>query len=205
MIDQPFRNILPRYTNSLVDLYKRLGLTPNQITLGGLVLACMAAFATAHGWVWLALAIWWGGRLFDGTDGIYARATDQTSEFGAFFDILCDMASYSVMIFGFASLYPELQGSWMIMLFFYVLCITGALSLGAIEQKLALESKDNRGIRLAAGLAEGGETGIAYSLFLLFPSQIKVLSTLWILVLFVTVLARALLAYKILKPVDRKD
>lgn len=198
MIDQPFRNMLPQFTGPLIRVYQQFGLTPNHITLGALGLALIATLCTAAGWTWLALFFWWVGRLFDGTDGIYARATQQATPFGAFLDIVCDMASYSMMLFGFGVLYPEIGSHWQIMMFLYVLCITGALSLGAIEREQHLASGDNRGIRLAAGLAEGGETGIAYTLFLLFPAQINWLAKLWILVLLTTVVARAVLAKRIL-------
>ncbi len=158
---------------------------------------------TAADWPWLAIAVWWLGRLLDGTDGIYARATGQTTHFGAFLDIVCDMAAYSVMIFAFAYRHPELTPLWLLILFFYVLCITGAVSLGAAMRELNVNSDDNRGIRLAAGLAEGGETGIAYTLFLLFPANITFTASLWIIVLATTVLARVFLAKKTLAQFDR--
>lgn len=199
MIDQPFRNVLPQFTGPLIRYYERLGLTPNQVTLAALGFAAAATVFTAVGWVWLALIFWWAGRLFDGTDGIYARATGQATPFGAFLDIVSDMAAYSLMLFGFSSLYPDLSSHWLVMMFLYVLCITGALSLGAIERELRLDSQDNRGIRLAAGLAEGGETGIAYTLFLLFPEQIHWLAKIWIFVLCTTVVARTLLARRLLR------
>lgn len=204
MIDNPFRKILPKYVESLTEAYSRAGLTPNQITISAFLFAGLATFFTAQSMAWLALITWWAGRLLDGTDGIYARKTNQASEFGAFLDIVCDMASYGLMIIGFAVLHPHLSIQWMLMLFFYILCITSALSLGAIEQKLHLDTTDNRGIRLGAGLAEGGETGIAYSLFLLFPGQIGWLVNIWILILAATIGFRAALAYKTLAVARQK-
>ncbi len=195
MIDNVFRSHLPRVTVWLIYLYKLLRLTPNQVTLIAFLIACLSAFFVKQGYFFLAIAIWWGGRLLDGTDGIYARATNQTSSFGAYLDILCDMASYSVMILAFSISFPEFQGLWLLILFFYVLCITSALALGSLEIKSLVSSHDNRGLRLAAGLAEGGETGIAYTAFLLFPSHLKILIWIWIAILIVTILSRTWLAY----------
>ena len=203
MIDQPFRQILPKFVEPLIKWYERSGFHPNQITFAALGIAVLAALLTAIGWYWLAILVWWLGRLLDGTDGIYARATGQTSHFGAFLDIVCDMAAYSVMIFAFAYRHPELMPLWLLILFFYVLCITGAVSLGATMRELNINSEDNRGIRLAAGLAEGGETGIAYTLFLLFPERVGFLAGLWVIVLATTVLARGFLAKKEFAPFDR--
>jgi len=58
--------------------------------------------------------------------------------------------------------------------------------------------RDDRGLRLGAGLAEGGETGIAYSLFLLLPDYLWLSTGVWVVVLATTVLARTLLAFRTL-------
>ena len=202
MIDAPFRRILPHITGWLISIYKRLGITPNQLTTVGCVTSFAAAYAVAADYFLIALCLWWTSRLFDGTDGIYARATTQVSAFGGYLDILLDMASYSSMILGFAYRFPEQAAAWSVILFFYVLCITSALALGEIERQKGLGPADNRSLRLAAGLAEGGETGIAYSLFLFFPAALSALTWIWIAVLAITVIMRTLLAWRVLRPLD---
>jgi phosphatidylglycerophosphate synthase len=134
----------------------------------------------------------------DGTDGIYARATGKVSDFGAYIDILLDMASYGVMPVAFSIAQPENAFLWQLVLLLYVLCITSALALGSLHEKRKLAEQDNRSLRLAAGLAEGGETGIAYTLFLAFPGSARPLIYLWIVVLIVTVVARTMLAWRTL-------
>ena len=196
MIDNHFRPHLPKLTRPLIRLYKWIGLHPNQVTLLSLVVSFVAAYLIATHNFLPAILLWWVGRLFDGTDGIYARELGQTTPLGAFLDILCDMASYSIMIVGFSFAFPELQSTWIVILFFYVLCITGALALGSLEEKKPRIKNDNRGLRFASGVAEGGETGIAYTAFLLFPGRINILAIVWIAILFVTVLARVVLAKK---------
>ncbi len=199
MLDNPFRAVLPNYTRGLVGLYSRMGLTPNGISWIAFGLGAIAAWCVAQGHVFSAIGLWWLGRLADGTDGIFARETGQASAFGAYLDIVLDMAAYGLMILGFAWLHPELHARWLGIEFLYVLCITSALALGMQEAEAQLEKRDNRGLRLGAGLAEGGETGIAYTLFLLFPSQIGWLSAVWLAVLVTTVVARSLLAREMLK------
>ncbi len=200
MIDNSFRAYLPRFVGPLLGLYSRLGVTPNLISITSLALAVVAAYCCAQDWPMAAIGIWWLGRLLDGTDGIYARATGQATSFGAYLDIVCDMAAYSCMIIGFAILHPSLSSVWLGILFLYVLCIASALALGSLTQSLAHPPADNRGLRLGAGLAEGGETGIAYTCFLLWPSAIGWLAPVWVAVLGVTVMARTMLARRILTP-----
>jgi len=108
------------------------------------------------------------------------------------------MAAYSAMIVGFAVARPDLSLQWLCVLLLYVLCITSALALGMQEKAQGFAPRDDRGLRLGAGLAEGGETGIAYTLFLLLPAELPLLVHVWIAVLLTTVIARSLLAHRML-------
>lgn len=198
VIDNAFRQILPRFTGPLIRLYRALGLTPNRVTILGFALACAAAGCLWLDWRVAAVVCWWLGRLFDGTDGIYARATNQVTGFGSYLDIVVDMAAYSIMVVAFGFAHPELHLHWIAMLFLYVLCITSALALGMQEAVADLPARDDRGLRLGAGLAEGGETGIAYTIFLLFPEWLHIAAPVWVAVLVTTVIARTLLAHRLL-------
>lgn len=199
MIDDAFRARLPRYAGPLLGLYRRLGLTPNHLSFIGLGIAILASVAVASGQPWVALVLWWVSRVFDGTDGLHARATGQSSSFGAYLDIVLDMAAYGSMVLGFAVARPELAERWVAMLFLYILCITSALALGSQEERLAVAPRDDRGLRLGAGLAEGGETGIAYTIFLLFPEALSVTTSIWLAVLAATVVLRTALAARRLR------
>lgn len=199
MIDHYARQWLPAVVDPLLTFYRRRGFTPNQITTAGLVGAILASLAVAQGWFVLAIILWWAGRLLDGTDGIYARRYGLQSPFGAYWDFVADMAAYSSMILGFAAYHSALTGFWLLILLFYVLCSSSALALGAQEDTLNRPKHDNRGLRLGAGLAEGGETGIAYTLFCLFPQAIHWLAPLWLSVLAATVVVRTILARRVLQ------
>lgn len=198
MIDNAFRAILPRFAGPLLTLYTRFGWTPNHVSVLGFAIALLASAAVLLHWEWVALGAWWVSRLADGTDGIFARATGQESDFGSYLDIVLDMSAYGAMVLAFSIAWPEFQPQWMAILFLYILCIASALALGMQEARREHAARDDRGLRLGAGLAEGGETGIAYSLFLLFPSALAFLTTLWVLILVVTVLARTALAHRLL-------
>ena len=200
MIDNAFRTLLPRFAGPLLSFYTRLGWTPNHVSTLGFAIALLASAAVALHFWWVALALWWVSRLADGTDGLYARDSGQTSDFGAYLDIVLDMASYGAMVLGFAFAAPAFQAQWLAMLFLYILCIASALALGMQEAKRELAPRDDRGLRLGAGLAEGGETGIAYSVFLLFPNDLSITTTVWVAILAVTVIARTVLALRTLGP-----
>ena len=198
MIDNTFRQLLPRFVGPLLRAYAACGLTPNGVSSLGFGLAAVAAFLVTVEQPLGAIAVWWLSRLFDGTDGVYARATGTTSGFGAYLDIVLDMAAYGLMIVAFDRVHPELHAQWMWIVFLYVLCITSALVLGFQEAASDIPARDDRGLRLGAGLAEGGETGIAYTVFLLLPGWLEVWVWAWIVVLATTVVARTVLARRML-------
>lgn len=194
MIDNYFRALLPRHVAPLIRLIQGLGLKPNHVTALGLLLALVAVYLVTRELFVAAFVVWWSSRLLDALDGIYARASQQTSDFGAFLDIQFDMLAYSAMVLGFAWVYPEYSMQWLLMLFCYVLCISGALGLGAFENKRGIADGSGRGLRIAVGLAEGGETGIAYSVFLLAPAWLSVTTWVWVAILVITIVARLVLA-----------
>lgn len=198
VIDGPWRRIFPKWTGSVLALYRQGGLTPNQVTCLGFGCAVIAAVFVGLEWWWAALVLWWLGRLFDGTDGIYARDLGQATAFGGYLDILLDMASYSVMLLGFFVAMPKLGFQWLMISILYTLCITSALALGEYETKHGLGEDDHRSLRLATGLAEGGETGLFYTLLLLLPGRWQLLVGLWIVCLTATVSIRSFLAYRVM-------
>lgn len=196
MIDGPFRKLLPNYTKWLIRLYSKLNLHPNHITIIGFIFALISVILLIKGFDLLAILVWWVGRLFDGTDGIYARETNQSSHFGSYLDIVADMAAYSCFVVGLSLRYPEFSIYWIIVVCMYVLAITSALTLGSLENELKLPKQDNRKLRIATGLTEGGETGIAYTIFLLLPSWLNFTLLIWIGALIINFILRTVLAYK---------
>ena len=76
-------------------VFAKLGLTPNAVSLIGLAisLGTVASVYFIHHSVLAALVIFFGlqiAYIIDCADGVLARATNQTSAFGALLDKLCD-------------------------------------------------------------------------------------------------------------------
>mgnify|MGYP001214781705 CR=1 FL=1 len=64
----------------------RRGITPNQVTLTGLLLTIAAGFAFWDGWWWPGLVCAWLMTFLDTVDGKLARVTVQSSRFGDILD-----------------------------------------------------------------------------------------------------------------------
>ena len=78
----------------------RLGISPNTRTLLGYGLSLVGMYVLARGHLRLGGALVLLASLFDALDGAVARATGQTSTFGAFFDSVVDRYSEATVLFG---------------------------------------------------------------------------------------------------------
>lgn len=80
----------------------KLGLTPNALTIVGFLGTCIAAVAAAAQlWVLAGFLVIAFG-IFDLFDGALARATNQTSKFGAFLDSTLDRTGENLVYVGVA-------------------------------------------------------------------------------------------------------
>lgn len=100
MISDIGRKLFAAPLGRLVPWIQSTGVTPNGLTLLGFVLTVLAAYLLAVGtffWGGVVLLI---GAFFDMMDGHLARATDQTTVFGAFLDSTLDRYSESIILIG---------------------------------------------------------------------------------------------------------
>jgi CDP-diacylglycerol--glycerol-3-phosphate 3-phosphatidyltransferase len=151
-----------------------LGVTPNTLTVVGLLLSILTAFIIAQG-LFLAggLLVLFAG-IFDMFDGAMARARNASTTFGAFFDSTLDRYSESIILFGlllYALQKPAMQDRlwpfgneqpWMIILIF--IAVVGSLMVSyararaeglGLECKTGLLARPERVVILAIGLLTG--------------------------------------------------
>jgi CDP-diacylglycerol--glycerol-3-phosphate 3-phosphatidyltransferase len=90
----------------IVRLAMALHLTPNTITVIGLLITLAASVLIAAGWLLLGAAILVAGSLLDAVDGALARATGGGTAFGSFLDSTLDRAGEAILYIGI--------GAWLI-------------------------------------------------------------------------------------------
>ena len=84
---------------------ERVGLTPNMVTLIGLLIAVGGAWLVAVGEWWIGGIVVLFGGVFDMFDGALARMTGRASKFGALLDSVVDRVSEAVALFGILAYY----------------------------------------------------------------------------------------------------
>ena len=110
VIPTSFRSRVRTGVEPIARLFGRVGLTPNMLTLIGFVIAGVGAWlASTQAWLLAGLVVAFGA-IFDLFDGALARATNRTSNFGAFLDSTMDRAGEAVVYIGIvagAMAYPS--------------------------------------------------------------------------------------------------
>lgn len=84
----------------VVRLAQALHLTPNTITVIGLLITLVASILVGAGWLLLGAAILTAGSLLDAVDGALARAQGGGTPFGGFLDSTLDRAGESIVYLG---------------------------------------------------------------------------------------------------------
>src|SRR5512141_3135141 len=102
VVPATFRSRVRAGVEPIARLFGRVGLTPNMLTLIGFAIAIVGAWlASTQAWLLAGLVVAFGA-IFDLFDGALARATNRTSNFGAFFDSTMDRAGEAVVYIGVA-------------------------------------------------------------------------------------------------------
>ena len=101
------RDHLAALLTPLARLLDRAGISPNSITVTGLLLSVCAGIVLALGYQRAGAALIVVSGLMDGLDGLLARYAHKTSRFGAFLDSVLDRWSDSALLIGILAWYTR--------------------------------------------------------------------------------------------------
>ena len=100
------RRALSNYVEiPVATLLGRMGLTPNLVTMIGLLIAGVAAYLIGVGLLWAGGLVALFAGIFDMFDGALARNTGRVSNFGALLDSTIDRVSEAVVLLGVLAFY----------------------------------------------------------------------------------------------------
>lgn len=162
------------------DRLRRTRLTPDHLTVAGLVVAALAAVAIALGWFALGLLLVVLAALPDLLDGALAKASNSSSQRGAFFDSVIDRVTDALLFGGVAWYFASEESPHLTILPMAVALMSGVISY----QRAKAESL---GLSAKGGLMERAERIILLCLGLLFP--VVLIPVMWIMLVLVTLTA----------------
>lgn len=217
-----FDTVLRRHLTGPLDraaaLLDRPGITPDRLTLLGLVVGLASAVAAGAQLWWWALACWLGSRLLDGLDGPLARRrsadrtpdadADPVRDAGGFLDITADFTVYGATVVGVAVGTAAAAGpdhswhSWLpflaVLLAYYV---NGSafLAFSSIAERTGHTLDDGRSFSFLSGLTEGAETIAVHSLWLLLPGIAPQVAWVWAVLVGLSGAQRVVVGYRNLR------
>jgi len=172
MFDGKFRVPVDRAVKPLGNRLKRTGLTPDHLTVVGIVVGVGAAVAIAFGQLLLGLALVILAALPDLLDGALAKASNAASQRGAFFDSTIDRLTDAVLLGGVGWYLASEQSSHMVMLPFAVMAVSSIISYQrAKAESLGLDAK--------GGLMERAERIVLLCIGLLYEPLL--VPVLWVM------------------------
>ena len=82
------------------EIMLRAGLTPNMVTSAGLLMSMLAGLLALAGHLYAGIVVFLFGACLDVLDGSLARACSKSTEFGRYFDSICDRLSELAFVAG---------------------------------------------------------------------------------------------------------
>lgn len=160
--DSARRKLSVYFEAPAVRLLTAAGVSPNALTLLGVLVAAAVAFLLSEGYFLAASAALVASSLFDQLDGALARASGRVTRFGGLLDSVFDRVSEAVVFFGLLIFYLQradvLQSALifaafgMSMMVSYVRARAGGLR---VDCEVGVMTRTERVILLVAAFAVG--------------------------------------------------
>lgn len=197
MLDGMMRGVIDAPLNRGGRWLAARGASADTVTLVGLALGLSAAAMIWAGWSGLSVALMLlCSRVADGLDGAVARARGK-SDFGGYLDIVCDFAFYAAVPLAFVLRDPTANGvAGAFLLFsFYVNAATFlGYAILAEKHRMTTQSRGEKSLYFTAGLMEGTETILAFTVIALWPGVFAQVAWIFGSLCLVTAVARVTLA-----------
>jgi phosphatidylglycerophosphate synthase len=117
------RDAIDRAATPIARVFQALGLSPNTLSIVGLIITGFGAVLVARGQLIVGAAVAGVGAILDLFDGLVARLTDQTSPQGGFLDSVLDRYTDA---FAFAAIGWYYDVTWI-----WAVCLLGFLGAAA--------------------------------------------------------------------------
>lgn len=180
MFDGKLRAPVDKAVRPIGALLRRTGLSPDHLTILGVVVAIGAGVAIGSGHLLLGFVLVILAALPDLLDGALAKASNQVSQRGAFFDSVIDRVTDAILFSGVAYFYAAGKHPLNSMLPFGIMAVSAVISYErAKAESLGLEAK--------GGIMERAERIILLLLGLLITQLL--LPILWVMLVLCVVTA----------------
>jgi CDP-diacylglycerol--glycerol-3-phosphate 3-phosphatidyltransferase len=199
MIGKRVQQFARRMVENIMRPLVQLGITPNMLTLTGLLLTIFTAGVIAFNHLRIGGALVLCSGVFDMFDGAMARVSQKSSKFGAFFDSTLDRYSEGILLLGiiiYAQLhFPQQQMIGPVHVADALIWLTYVAAISSLMISYARARAEGLGLDCKIGLLARPERVILLAVGLLIGGQWALFWTMLVMALLTTITAIQRIVY----------
>ena len=186
-----------KYLNPIIELgaefLLKLKLTPNNVTILALLLGVSTSIFLYFDMQIIAVTLLWVSGYLDAVDGAMARRSNSSSSFGTLLDIVSDRIVEVSIVLVLGLKFVDVRYNLIVLTVCILMSMTIFLTVGALSEKKGVKS-----FYYQAGVAERSEGFIFFSLMILIPSYLGIITNIFSILLIITAIQRFLEAKRLL-------
>lgn len=186
-----------KYVNPIIELgakfLLKLKLTPNNVTILALLLGIATSIFLYFDMQIIAVILLWVSGYLDAVDGAMARRTNSLSSFGTLLDIVSDRIVEVSIVLVLGLKFVDVRYNLIVLTVCILMSMTIFLTVGALSEKKGVKS-----FYYQAGVAERSEGFIFFSLMILIPSYLGIITNIFSILIIITAIQRFFEAKRLL-------
>ena len=186
-----------KYVNPIIELgaefLLKLKLTPNNVTILALLLGVSTSIFLYFDMQIIAVTLLWVSGYLDAVDGAMARRSNSSSSFGTLLDIVSDRIVEVSIVLVLGLKFVDLRYNLIVLTVCILMSMTIFLTVGALSEKKGVKS-----FYYQAGVVERSEGFIFFSLMILIPSYLGIITNIFSILIIITAIQRFLEAKRLL-------
>lgn len=186
-----------KYVNPIIELgaefLLKLKLTPNNVTILALLLGVSTSIFLYFDMQIIAVTLLWISGYLDAVDGAMARRSNSSSSFGTLLDIVSDRIVEVSIVLVLGLKFVDVRYNLIVLTVCILMSMTIFLTVGALSEKKGVKS-----FYYQAGVVERSEGFIFFSLMILIPSYLGIITNIFSILIIITAIQRFLEAKRLL-------
>ena len=171
----------------------KLKLTPNNVTILALLLGVSTSIFLYFDMQIIAVTLLWVSGYLDAVDGAMARRSNSSSSFGTLLDIVSDRIVEVSIVLVLGLKFVDVRYNLIVLTVCILMSMTIFLTVGALSEKKGVKS-----FYYQAGVVERSEGFIFFSLMILIPSYLGIITNIFSILIIITAIQRFLEAKRLL-------
>lgn len=196
MLDSVIRPYLTPSLDKIAERIDAYQVSANLITVAALIVGLVGCFCVAIQSYFFGLILLLASRILSGLGGAVARRQGPT-DFGVYFNTVCDLIFYAAFIFFFVIALPNHMLAGIFLIFSYIGAAGSLLAYDLIAEKrgVAPSAYAAKSLFSASNLAENAEMMIFMAIVCLSPDIFSAVSFLFSILCWITTFGRTMQAW----------